>query len=870
MKHHISRYLFIAVVALLSISVNAQPLRINVSLSPQHPNNAGDYFYGAKGPNVLVTVRNTTGTNLVFRLVPTLSSSVRGGFSLTFSPSFFPANFINIAANETKVFTFPLLKAHWGPVSPADLQASGKPLNELLNNPLEQGFYQYCFVALDDAGGVVSDNFTNCATFQLSDYDAPRLLYPANNAYVKPLQPQFMVFNWTSVGQPMHTRYRFELVDMTENNLANPEDAFKSPAVRKYFEVADLMSPNLPYNMSYPPLQEGRRYAVRIQAYSMPDYPQKFKNNGYSPVTIFTYEEKKFELRQQAGDAGGQTYSPEKKIKNKKSPKDDMKKDLAGSNKLAKTFKGNDGGIYYVSELTVQNSKMIMWYGEHPDLNYGQVFWGYVDKTDPTLVKGDYADIPKYKSASSGEMKVKVSDDGKKITLVSSTGNISATEWESIDINQYIGVLPPSFLGGHFATADTLLEIKGLYIGEDGGRYHANTAGGILYMVGEPEFQKGSKPGFTKLYVGAKTPLYNHKYLTSYTGHFVTLSKGILQASGNTNLVVTETGFKHYGGNDMGSKEWKRVKIAATKGIDIEPKTTKKDFNRPVAEKSASLVYFYFGDGPLFTIFQNAGINLQYALDGYDKTCLLKKDYSGVNKSPDYHDQPTKANFFKYLKKLADEGYYIDIFVFSHGSRDGIETLESVPFDPRVDIKAIRPQDIISELSEIYGPGEFPIRIVYMMNCFGNNLSDAFVSVGAKAVAGTPHINFFPTRFNVFGKAWQEGKSFYSAIKTSEEDKTANSLAATGINTELKFRMANPLSWKCKSCKTGTSLDDKDNCLGCFFKSFYSFRGITDETKDEEEEYDYSKTGVQNIMLTSKPLVGGSNWKLTKDTKPTW
>lgn len=264
-----------------------------------------------KGPNVVVTVSNPNPIPILYKLVPTLTNTARG-FSITHASRFAPLSFLTINAMETRVFTFAQLRAHWGPMNANDLSATGASLADLLSRVLPQGFYQYCFTAINDAGMTVSDNLTNCARFQLSPYDAPRVLYPANNAYVKPLQPQFLVFNWTPVGMPGVTNYRFELVDMDENNLAHPEDAFRSPAVRKYFETDGLMAPNLPYNMSFPPLQEGRRYAVRIQAYT-PDTrdveQQSFKNNGYSPVIVFTYKEPTTPTFRGKTQDGSQTYS---------------------------------------------------------------------------------------------------------------------------------------------------------------------------------------------------------------------------------------------------------------------------------------------------------------------------------------------------------------------------------------------------------------------------------------------------------------------------------------------------------------------------------------------------------------------------------
>jgi hypothetical protein len=131
--------------------------------------------------------------------------------------------------------------------------------------------------------------------------DAPIIVQPWDNSLIEPRVPQFMVFIWLRTGIPpmpqsvnynFYMRYRFELVDMTENHLANPEDAFSSPAIRPYYVEDNILSPNLVYNMSKPPLQKGHRYAVRVRV-SLPEFgddtPFTFRNNGISPVVEFTY-----------------------------------------------------------------------------------------------------------------------------------------------------------------------------------------------------------------------------------------------------------------------------------------------------------------------------------------------------------------------------------------------------------------------------------------------------------------------------------------------------------------------------------------------------------------------------------------------------
>ena len=114
--------------------------------------------------------------------------------------------------------------------------------------------------------------------------------------------------------------------------------------------------------------------------------------------------------------------------------------------------------------------------------------------------------------------------------------------------------------------------------------------------------------------------------------------------------------------------------------------------------------------------------------------------------------------------------------------------------------------------------------------------------------------------YNKFGEVWQAGGTFQSAITTASNYWYANSLGATGININLKWKIGNPLSWECKSCPVGTSIKDMNDCLACYYKSFWGW---------EWNEYDYTKTGLGNLYDSSKQKVKG-NGNITINTKPIW
>jgi hypothetical protein len=77
------------------------------------------------------------------------------------------------------------------------------------------------------------------------------------------------------------------MMDMTANGLANPNDAFDM-GFPPFFQKEYLLTLGYPLSSAEPPLTIGHKYAIRVQAYD-PQGNLKFKNDGRSAVTTFTY-----------------------------------------------------------------------------------------------------------------------------------------------------------------------------------------------------------------------------------------------------------------------------------------------------------------------------------------------------------------------------------------------------------------------------------------------------------------------------------------------------------------------------------------------------------------------------------------------------
>ena len=119
-------------------------------------------------------------------------------------------------------------------------------------------------------------------------------------------------------------------------------------------------------------------------------------------------------------------------------------------------------------------------------------------------------------------------------------------------------------------------------------------------------------------------------------------------------------------------------------------------------------------------------------------------------------------------------GRVIDLVILTHGRSDFISA------DNGIDGARIR------SLAKEYG-GPLNIRAVYMMNCVGSSLNQAWLDVGARTSAGSHENNYLPepTTFFFFS-AWKAGQSFETAVtgayrKTIDEINAALRAIITAI-----------------------------------------------------------------------------------------
>lgn len=269
----------------------------------------------------------------------------------------------------------------------------------------------------------------------------------------------------------------------------------------------------------------------------------------------------------------------------------------------------------------------------------------------------------------------------------------------------------------------------------------------------------------------------------------------------------------------------------------------------------ASLVFFYFGESSYVNRLAQETVPIHKALEGYDKTVLLRHETDigtgkgkielseKAEKLATVLDIPTKENLAKYLNLLGDEGYEVDVFIFSHGWKNTFRVSKGTYGDNATVTQKwleanVRP---------------LKIRMVWQCNCYGSTMNDCWANLGAKASAGSKFVSFYPTRFSGFMKHWRDGKRFGAALYKSDT-KLVHTPAQAFMVVEAARRAK---EWDGNAWQALKVLGNNDHSRR-FFRECWNGDDVPD-----------GMSGRQIMNDSSKMLVEG-NRRITKDTKLTW
>jgi len=154
---------------------------------------------------------------------------------------------------------------------------------------LPEGAYKISFAAFDYQRQNVQVSNAESNIFFLQKKNPPLLNSPVCNSRVQKQDPQFLVFNWSSVNTPSflpgnETEYVFSLFEIIPKN-SNPNYIVRSS--RPIYTTV-TQSNTLSYGPGEPALLDSMEYAWTVQARSR-DGRDLYSNQGYSIPCKFTY-----------------------------------------------------------------------------------------------------------------------------------------------------------------------------------------------------------------------------------------------------------------------------------------------------------------------------------------------------------------------------------------------------------------------------------------------------------------------------------------------------------------------------------------------------------------------------------------------------
>jgi GH24 family phage-related lysozyme (muramidase) len=200
------------------------------------------------------------------------------------------------------------------------------------------------------------------------------------------------------------------------------------------------------------------------------------------------------------------------------------------------------------------------------------------------------------------------------------------------------------------------------------------------------------------------------------------------------------------GGVDLGIPEMIDKIFSSLPGLSIIPDEYRKRLVAFIREQLLSLT-----DNLLEGLELTAGRYTSSKPEIFSDVIILRNSTASYNE--------LKTTLINYSK----EQKIIDLFIMTHGSDDYISVTGGINSQR---IRAIK--------SEFGRP--LTIRSVYMMNCVGSSLNQAWLDAGAKVTSGTIRNNYLPepTMF-FFWNNWKDGQPFENAI-TSAFRKSINAI----------------------------------------------------------------------------------------------
>jgi hypothetical protein len=275
--------------ATTKVSAQVYPINSSVVIIPPTPNSFVDFTApGSEKIRCVLVLNDLTQPTYQVRL--RLKVEYNGRLVMYTNPVYVPQNIITLTAGQPEVLTGADLSEVFNPNNL--IFQNGFNSNQFaLNATLPEGAYKICIAAYDYNRPDLQLSNEGCNLTFIQKREPPQINMPACGSYVRPLEPQFINFSWSSRNPVIENgtyneKYFFELF-LVEPATANIDYIVRSS--NPLFSTAIENGTNFIYGPAEPVLQTGKTYAWRVRAQDETGATNAYKNNGYSNTCSFVY-----------------------------------------------------------------------------------------------------------------------------------------------------------------------------------------------------------------------------------------------------------------------------------------------------------------------------------------------------------------------------------------------------------------------------------------------------------------------------------------------------------------------------------------------------------------------------------------------------
>lgn len=292
MRQHIS---IIFSLLILPGFLTGQAFTVDIEVAPPYPTELDYYLENAS--NLFISVSsNIANTADVYYHVRVVGDN---GIDVYTMPTYKPGEAVTFQPFETKPYVGNDLQADFPFSFPEDIDLSSLSPEQYdfvnFYRALPEGTYELCVrVIRFDNNAVIANECSD--PFTVSYGDAPHIYMPYNNEEVMATANSLVNIGWEPpfVSNPGLGvfQYTLEMIDITDDPFGDIELMFSNPGTYDILYTENLSSTI--YNYSFPPesieLSIGHTYALRVRAIDITG-STPVTNNGYSPISLFTYTE---------------------------------------------------------------------------------------------------------------------------------------------------------------------------------------------------------------------------------------------------------------------------------------------------------------------------------------------------------------------------------------------------------------------------------------------------------------------------------------------------------------------------------------------------------------------------------------------------